>query len=390
MEIVKVFTAGSVDDGKSTLIGRLLLDSNSISTDVLHVLSKSKDNNSIDLAYLTDGLRAERSLGITIDVAYKFFTTSKRKFILVDTPGHREYTRNMFTGASVCQIAILLVDVTKELTEQTEKHIEIIGLLGIQHVIFAFNKMDVLEYNENSFLVCKGKVEILSKQYIHNADLHYIPISALTGEGVVTPSKKMKNWGGAPILEILENIEIINQQEEDPLVIEVEGVLEACYIYGKVLSGSFNGSNEILHKNNSIPIKRKYVNGAVADAFTVNDEVCIQTQKKHDLKRGDRMHVATNPISVNSFLADVCWMSDEQANSEIEYLMQRGSWQGKVNLKIANNGLSLNQIKQVELQSIAPITCYSHLLNSQKETFILVDTRTFATVGAGIITKLNV
>ncbi len=211
MELLRFFTAGNVDDGKSTLIGRLLYDSNSISTDIIETLTRQSkttgSNTTIDLALLTDGLRAEREQGITIDVAYKYFSTEKRKFIIADTPGHIQYTRNMFTGSSNSDLAIILIDARHGVTEQTKRHSILSSIIGVPHIVICINKMDMVDYSEAKFNEIK-KAYLQFAESLNLEDIHFIPISALVGDNVVTSSSNMNWYHDKPLLPFLEEIEI--------------------------------------------------------------------------------------------------------------------------------------------------------------------------------------
>ena len=216
MDLLRFFTAGNVDDGKSTLIGRLLYDSNSISTDIIETLTRQSKttgtNTDIDLALLTDGLRAEREQGITIDVAYKYFSTDKRKFIIADTPGHIQYTRNMFTGASNANLAIILVDSRNGITDQTKRHTILSAILGLPHVLVCINKMDLIDYSEEKYKQIESDYLAFAKQ-LSLKDISFIPASALAGDNVVNKSEKMPWYKGAPLLEFLETIEIAEAKQ---------------------------------------------------------------------------------------------------------------------------------------------------------------------------------
>ena len=228
MNILKFFTAGNVDDGKSTLIGRLLYDSNSISTDIIETLThQSKTtgvNADIDLALLTDGLRAEREQGITIDVAYKYFSTVKRKFIIADTPGHIQYTRNMFTGASNANLAIVLVDARNGITDQTKRHTIISSILRVPHVLVCINKMDLVNYSEDKYKQIESDYLTFANQ-LTLKDISFIPTSALVGDNIVNKSDKMFWYKGLPLLEFLETIEITEAKQTDVSRFQVQYVI---------------------------------------------------------------------------------------------------------------------------------------------------------------------
>ncbi|MFM7300166.1 MAG: sulfate adenylyltransferase subunit 1, partial [Crocinitomicaceae bacterium] len=256
MDLLRFFTAGNVDDGKSTLIGRLLLDSHSISTDIIEILTKqSKNTNSntpIDLALLTDGLRAEREQGITIDVAYKYFSSTKRKYIIADTPGHAEYTRNMFTGASTCDLALILIDARLGVTEQTKRHTIIASILGIPNLVICINKMDLVEYNEIIFNQIKQDYLAFSAS-LNLTSVDFVPLSALLGENVVKRSEKMNWFEGQTLFEFLENIKLDYATTQNPSRFQVQYIIrpqtEELHGYrgyaGTVLSGKFSIEDEV-------------------------------------------------------------------------------------------------------------------------------------------------
>ena len=257
MELLRFFTAGNVDDGKSTLIGRLLFDSNSISTDIIETLTKQSKtvggDTKIDLALLTDGLRAEREQGITIDVAYKYFTTDKRKFIIADTPGHIQYTRNMFTGASNADLAIILVDARNGITDQTKRHSIISAILGIPHVLVCINKMDLVDYSEEKYKQIEADYITFAKQ-LKLKEVSFIPASALAGDNVVTKSGKMKWYKGKALLDFLETTPIAEIKKTEASRFQVQYVIrpqtDDLHDYrgfaGSVISGSYKKGERVV------------------------------------------------------------------------------------------------------------------------------------------------
>lgn len=256
MELLRFFTAGNVDDGKSTLIGRLLYDSKSISTDIIETLTRQSKSTGvdtdIDLAFLTDGLRAEREQGITIDVAYKYFSTEKRKFIIADTPGHAQYTRNMFTGASNTELAIILIDARNGITDQTKRHSIISGILGIPHILVCVNKMDLVDYKQEVFDQIKSDYEEFSK-HLGLKKVSYIPVSALAGDNVVNSSEKLAWFDGGSLFEFLENVEITHEEEVQEARFQVQYVIrpqtDDLHDYrgyaGSVLSGTLRKGDKV-------------------------------------------------------------------------------------------------------------------------------------------------
>lgn len=257
MDLLRFFTAGNVDDGKSTLMGRLLYDSNSISTDIIETLTRQSiiagTNTHINLALLTDGLRAEREQGITIDVAYKYFSTDKRKFIIADTPGHIQYTRNMFTGASNANIAIILIDARNGITDQTKRHTIISSILGIPHLLICINKMDLVNYSEEKYNQIEKDYLDFAKQ-LNFPDITFIPTSALVGDNVVIKSDKMSWFKGKPLLEFLETIQISETNKSNLSRFQVQYIIRPQTLgfhdyrgfAGRIVSGTYKKGQQVI------------------------------------------------------------------------------------------------------------------------------------------------
>src|SRR6476660_3482586 len=299
MDILRLITAGSVDDGKSTLIGRLLYDSKNILIDQLEQLekqSKNKEAGEIDLAYLTDGLRAEREQGITIDVAYRYFSTPKRKFIIADAPGHVQYTRNMITGASNANLIIILIDARQGVVEQTRRHSIIASLLNIPHVVVAINKMDLVNYSSDVFNnIVIDYAEVVKSLGLH--DVHYIPVSALQGDNIVDKSEKMDWYEGKSLLHLLENVEIqqdINLTDARfPVQYVVRPQTEELHDYrgyaGKIISGVYKKGDKVvvLPSGVSSKVKSVEIGGQEVEEVFAPQSAVIQLEDDIDISRGD-------------------------------------------------------------------------------------------------------
>jgi sulfate adenylyltransferase subunit 1 len=321
MDILKFITAGSVDDGKSTLIGRLLYDSEAILLDqleALHASNRKNDDGSIDLAILTDGLKAEREQGITIDVAYKYFETDKRKFIIADAPGHIQYTRNMVTGASNAALAIILIDARKGVVEQTTRHSFLVSLLQIPQVVVAVNKMDMVDYSEDVFKQIISDFKKLAAK-VNLDNVTYIPVSALKGDNIVYPSSKMSWYLGDSLLQHLENVEITIDDSSAHARLPVQWVVrpqtDALHDYrgyaGRVSSGSFkvNDKVTVLPSGFSSTISKIEVYDKQPEEALAGMSVTVHLQDNIDISRGDIIvNSAGQPQLSNVIEADLCWI----------------------------------------------------------------------------------
>ncbi len=412
MDILRFITAGSVDDGKSTLIGRLLYDSKNILIDQLEQLekqSKNKESGEIDLAYLTDGLRAEREQGITIDVAYRYFSTPRRKFIIADAPGHVQYTRNMITGASNANLIIILIDARLGVVEQTRRHSIIASLLNIPHVVVAINKMDLVNYSQDVFNnIVIDYAEVVKSLDLH--DVHYIPVSALHGDNIVDKSEKMSWHEGESLLNFLENVEIQQDINLTDARFSVQYIIrpqtDDLHDYrgyaGKIISGIYKKGDKVtvLPSGLMSTIKSVEIGGVEAEEAFAPQSVVIQLEDDIDISRGDIIVKNDNLPEVNNEL-DVllCWMDNKplttgnkyylQLNSRlVRSIVQRIEYRLDVNtLEKEYNpaAVGLNDIVKATIKtaSAIPYDSYSHLRPNGGA--ILIDETSNVTVGACMI-----
>lgn len=411
MNILRFITAGSVDDGKSTLIGRLLYDSKSILADQLEALeqqSKNKNDDGIDLAIITDGLRAEREQGITIDVAYRYFATPKRKFIIADAPGHTQYTRNMITGASNSELIIILVDARNGVTEQTRRHSIIASLLNIPEVVVAVNKMDLVGYSEEVFNNIKQEYEEIAKR-LGLKSVHYFPISAFVGDNIVNTTEAMPWYKGNSLLDFLETVEISKDNYDQPRF-QVQYVIrpqtEALHDYrgyaGEVISGTYRKGDVIIVEPEGITTKLskiEYNGEEVAEAKT-GDPVVLHIEDDIDISRGDYFaKEGAEPQQGQDIEAVVCWMDKRELREGNKYLLQQRSKLVKaivkeIEYKIDVNTLNqtegvesvkLNEIAKIRLKTASPLVYDAFQSNPPMGSAILIDETSNATVGAVMI-----
>ena len=406
-ELLRFTTAGSVDDGKSTLIGRLLHDSKSVYEDQLASVKKSRINRSsgpIDFSLLTDGLRAEREQGITIDVAYRYFATPRRKFIIADTPGHEQYTRNMATGASTADLAVILIDATKGLLPQTRRHAFIASLLGITNVLAAVNKMDLAEYREDCFLELQDDFLELACQ-LGIANVQCIPISALEGDNVVDRSQRMPWYQGPTLLEHLETVPLPKSDSLQSFRFPVQTVIRPHATFrgfaGRIASGSIHPGDPVV----ALPSGQKT---RVRSIVTFDSElpqaspsmsVTLQLDDEIDLSRGDMLVSQGDPPTVSrKFLARVVWLHDAPLEFGRTYLVKHTVRQTKIRaLRIRHRvdvntlaeqpatQLHMNEIGSVVFETHVPLFFDPYSSNRTTGSFILIDPETNATVGAGMI-----
>lgn len=411
MNILRFITAGNVDDGKSTLIGRLLYDSKSILADQLEALeqqSKNKNDDGIDLAILTDGLRAEREQGITIDVAYRYFATPKRKFIIADAPGHTQYTRNMITGASNSQLIIILVDARNGVTEQTRRHSIIASLLNIPEVVVAVNKMDLVGYAEDTFENIKREYETVAKR-LGLKSVHYFPISAFVGDNIVNTTEAMPWYKGTSLLDFLETIEISQNSYKEPRF-QVQYVIrpqtEALHDYrgyaGEIISGTYHKGDAIvvLPEGISTKISKIERNGEEVAEAKAGEPVVMHIEDDIDISRGDYFaSEEAEPTQSQEIEAIVCWMDKRALKEGNKYLLQQRSRLVKVVVKeiaykIDVNTLEqeeevesvkLNEIAKIRIKAAAPLVYDAFTDNPPMGSAILIDETSNATVGAVMI-----
>jgi bifunctional enzyme CysN/CysC len=404
-ELLRLATAGSVDDGKSTLIGRLLHDAKAILADQLDDL-RGRDGE-LDLSRLTDGLRAEREQGITIDVAYRYFATAKRTFILADTPGHVQYTRNMVTGASTADLAIVLVDARTGVVEQTRRHAFIASLLGIPHLVVAVNKMDLVDYSEDAFdAVVRDFCAFRSQLAVR--DTAFVPISALRGDNVVERSEAMPWYGGLALLEHLETVEIEADRNLSELRFPVQYVIrdgESDYrgYAGQVAGGVLRPGDEVLvlpsERVSTIASIDTY-DGPLDEAFAPMS-VIVRLADELDVSRGDLIcRPDDRPALARELVADVCWMADAPLRAGARYAIKHATHTARAVVETLEDRvevsslsrqpgpsqLALNDIGRVRLRTSKPLAFDPYTRNRATGSFILIDEATNDTVGAGMIT----
>ena len=412
MDLLRFITAGSVDDGKSTLIGRLLYDSKNILVDQMEALEKSTRNRSdgsVDLALLTDGLRAEREQGITIDVAYRYFTTPKRKFIIADAPGHVQYTRNMITGASNANLIIILIDARLGVVEQTRRHSIIASLLKIPHVVVAINKMDLVEYSQDVFNnIVIDFAEVARQLELRN--ITYIPISALNGDNIVDTSELMNWYDGKPLLEFLENIKIDNDVNLSDARFQVQLVIrpqtEELHDYrgyaGKVLSGIYKKGDKVklLPAGINTTISKLEIGGKETDEVFAPQSVVIHLSDDIDVSRGDTIVKTDNlPLVSNELEVLLCWMDDKPLLPGNKYILQHNSRLvkavvKKIQYKLDVNtlqqqsveaGVKLNEVVKATIKTASPLVYDAYDKLSTNGSAILIDETGNGTVAAVLL-----
>ena len=412
MDILRFITAGSVDDGKSTLIGRLLYDSKSILIDQLAAIekqSKNKLNGEIDLALLTDGLRAEREQGITIDVAYKYFSTPKRKFIIADAPGHIQYTRNMVTGASNSELAVILIDARNGVVEQTRRHSIIASLLNIPHILVAINKMDLVNYSEDVYHNIVIDYQKVAKT-LELKDVSFIPISALNGDNIVEKSENFPWYQGESLLHYLENIKLDSDINLKDARFSVQYVIrpQAPELHdyrgyaGKVISGVYHKGDRVivLPSGTESSISSIERNNKEVEQASAQQSVVLHLEDDIDISRGDVIVPLNNqPNLSQEFEALVCWMDNKPLLPGNKYLLQANSRVVKsivkeIEYKLDVNTLekeyapekaALNDIIKVTLKTASPIAFDPYKQSRQNGGAILIDETSCVTVGACMI-----
>ncbi len=413
MELLRLATAGSVDDGKSTLIGRLLFDSKAIFEDQLASVERAsvqRGHEYTNLALLTDGLRAEREQGITIDVAYRYFATPRRKFIIADTPGHVQYTRNMVTGASTADVAVILVDARKGLLEQSRRHAFIATLLRIPHLVVAVNKMDLVDWDEGRFRSIVADFSDFSASLLPVADVTFIPLSALQGDNVVDRSDRMPWYDGLPLLEHLETVHIAEDRNLVDMRFPVQYVIrpmsDAHHDYrgyaGQVAGGVIRPGDDVVVLPSGLRSQVAGIDtydGPVEEAFT-GMSVTVRLTDDVDVSRGDMLVRADDqPSTSQDVEAVVCWMIDQPLRQGGRYAIKHTTrWAravvGDLRYRLDINNLTrddtatelgLNEIGRVRLRVTAPLMHDPYGENRTTGSFILVDEGTNVTAGAGMI-----
>jgi len=415
MDILRIATAGSVDDGKSTLIGRLLYDTKSITKDKLEAVeasSKRKGLDFVDLSLLTDGLIAEREQGITIDVAHIYFSTEKRKYIIADTPGHIEYTRNMITGASNAEASIVLIDARNGVIEQTKRHLFISNLLKIETVFVCINKMDLAGYDEDVFNNIKTQVEEIAKKIGYEGDLDFVPIAAKYGDNVVHPSGKMHWYSGPTLLEYLEELPVHKKDNSLPARFAVQFVIRPHSdqhhdfrgYAGKLMSGQLKKEQEVvvLPSMRSTKISKIYhANKEVALARS-GESITVELEDDVDVSRGNMIVPGDSTLAqVNTLVATISWMDEQPLTNSKTFLLQHGvnvvkakitSLQSKTDMHTMEESnevsrFELNDIGRVSIKTAKPLFADLYKENPGNGAFILIDEFNNNTVAVGFVEK---
>ncbi|SEG66134.1 sulfate adenylyltransferase subunit CysN [Vibrio hangzhouensis] len=410
-DLLRFLTCGNVDDGKSTLIGRLLYDSKLIYEDQMAAIEKDSQkfnttDEAFDLALLVDGLQSEREQGITIDVAYRYFSTDKRKFIIADTPGHEQYTRNMVTGASTCELAIVMVDARHGIQTQTRRHSFICSLLGIKHIIVAINKMDLMEYSQEVYQKIKADYREMAKNF-NIDDIRFVPISALKGDNVVTPSEHMDWYPGATLMKLLETVKIDQDKDLEHMRFPVQYVnrpnLNFRGFCGTLASGLVQVGDEVtaLPSGKQSRIKSIYTYDGELQTARPGQAITITLEDEIDVSRGDMLvHSGHEPSVTNKMQAHVVWMDENPMRTHKEYIFKFAtkSCAGKVVAiphKIDVNTLEqhaegsetlgLNEIALSDIALTDKIAVDTYRKLPQTGSFVVIDRHTNVTVGAGMV-----
>jgi sulfate adenylyltransferase subunit 1 len=419
--LLRFITAGSVDDGKSTLIGRLLFDSKGIFADQLAAVSRAKNKrtvgDTIDLSLLTDGLEAEREQGITIDVAYRYFATPKRKFIIADTPGHEQYTRNMVTGASTADAVIILVDVSKvkfdeqgraELLIQTKRHSTIAHLLQIEHVIVAVNKMDLVDYDRSVYERIVTAYEEFARQ-LGLKDIRPIPLSALAGDNVVSASDKMPWYQGPTLIELLESLTVYEESHDEPFRFPVQLVArhgghqanDFRGYMGRIEAGKVHAGDKLLVQpgGQAATVKEILTFDGTLDVAVAGQSVTLLLNEYVDISRGDMLVAAEAPATLlKTVNADICWLSEEPLDLRRKYWLKHSTRQVAARIakidslldintqeRRAGDSVALNGIARVSINVQQPLAADAYDSIRSTGAFILIDEVTHQTVAAGMI-----
>lgn len=414
-DLLRFLTCGNVDDGKSTLIGRLLFDSKLIYEDQMAAIEKDSQkfnttDEAFDLALLVDGLQSEREQGITIDVAYRYFSTDKRKFIIADTPGHEQYTRNMVTGASTCDLAIVMVDARHGIQTQTRRHSYICSLLGIKHIIVAINKMDLMDYSQEVYQKIKADYREMAKSFSID-DIRFVPISALKGDNVVTPSEHMDWYPGATLMKLLETVKVSQDKNLDQMRFPVQYVnrpnLNFRGFCGTLASGVIRVGDEVtaLPSGKRSRVKSIYTFDGELSQAQPGQAITITLEDEIDVSRGDMLvHEGHEPAVVNQLEAHIVWMDEAPLRTHKEYVFKFAtkSCFGKVkNLlhKVDVNtldkhaedadSLALNEIALSNIKLTDKVAVDEYQALPQTGSFIIIDRHSNVTVGAGMVSSVD-
>ena len=420
--VLRFMTCGSVDDGKSTLIGRLLFDTKTILTDTLsHIekTSKKRGMSSLDLSLITDGLQGEREQGITIDVAYRYFSTGTRKYIIADAPGHEQYTRNMVTAASTAQLAIILIDGRKGMLTQTKRHSYLAKLLGIKHIIVAINKMDLIEHEEVKFQsICKeyesfaSAIELIQP----GVDIKFIPMSALNGDMIVDRGSSMKWYEGPTLLEILESLDTTESINRSSLRLPIQyicrpresdnkGLHDFRAFMGRIESGllKINDKIKVLPSNLESTIKEIRIGDKLLEEAIKEESVTVSLQDEIDISRGDMIvHADDKLTAIKSFTATICWFSETDLLPNRTYLILHTSRTSKAKISNIHNKININTIEKEQASSLKtndianvsfklaqPLMIDRYIDHRSTGAFIIIDESTYHTVGAGMIDSID-
>ncbi|MGF1697492.1 sulfate adenylyltransferase subunit CysN [Vibrio lamellibrachiae] len=412
-DLLRFLTCGNVDDGKSTLIGRLLFDSKLIYEDQMAAIEKDSQkfnttDGDFDLALLVDGLQSEREQGITIDVAYRYFSTDKRKFIIADTPGHEQYTRNMVTGASTCDLAIVMVDARHGIQTQTRRHSYICSLLGIKHIIVAINKMDLMDYSQDVYQKIKADYREMAKNF-NIEDIRFVPISALNGDNVVTPSEEMDWYPGATLMKLLETVKIDQDKDLEHMRFPVQYVnrpnLNFRGFCGTLASGVVQVGDEVkaLPSDKVSRIKSIYTFDGELDIAYPGQAITLTLEDEIDVSRGDMLvHLGHEPKVTNKLESHIVWMDETPLRTHKEYTFKFATkaCTGKVSdivHKVDVNtldkhaekadSLDLNEIALTSINLVDKVALDQYQVLPQTGSFIVIDRHTNVTVGAGVVTQ---
>jgi bifunctional enzyme CysN/CysC len=421
LDLLRFTTAGSVDDGKSTLIGRLLYDSKQVFEDQLAQVAQASERRggegTLDLALLTDGLRAEREQGITIDVAYRYFATAKRRFIIADCPGHRQYTRNMVTGASTADVAVVLIDARRGVLEQSKRHAFISALLGIPQMVVAINKMDLVDYSQARYDELVDEFEAFARKLRggknpRRTKTSYMPMSALNGDNVVEPSALMPWYEGPPLLELLEHVEVAyDHPDEKPARFPVQWVIRPS---GGVGVGDYRGysgqlASGALRLGDEVAVLPTGARTRISGIDTYDGELeeamapmslTLRLEDELDVSRGELIcHPEEAPEVARELRADVCWLAEQPLRAGSRYVLKHTSRNATAVVDAIEDvidvhtmeraappsELALNDIGRVHLRTSAPLVFDPYASNRRTGSFILIDESSNGTVGAGMI-----
>lgn len=412
MNSIRISTAGSVDDGKSTLIGRLLYDTQSLSKDrvaQINALSQQRGANEIDLSLITDGLTAEREQGITIDVAHIYFNTPQRKYIIADTPGHVEYTRNMITGSSNAHVFLILIDARNGIIEQTKRHLFVAALMQIKHIVFAINKMDLVGGDQAVYHAIRAEVLSLKDRFnLSDSSLNFIPVSAKRGDNVVHPSAQMKWYTGQTLLHYLETVAVTSAAASAPFRLNVQYVIrpqsDQFHDYrayaGKVTSGTVQLGDyiRVSSSGQSSKVKALHRYKTSLPAATAGSSVAVELEDDIDISRGDVLTLLDQPLEgTTSLSSKMCWLGKEALVPQKRYLLQYGAAVTPVKVTAVQSQLNfdtlhfeadpktvaVNSINHVRIKSASPLFMDHYAENPSNGHFILIDASSNATVAVG-------